>query len=338
MVALVDGDFHDFGTMPLEQTGSYIFKIRNDGPAPLELTRGESTCKCTEFTISHEELLFGEIGEVLLKWKPDELKVDFEQSANVITNDPVHPMVKLTIHGQVLLAARPVPPRLSLGRILGSKAHTSRIVVYGYRDEPVRINDFKTSTPENRERFEIRAEPLTPELLLNEPSATSGQSVMLTVKAGLPLGPLQETVRLQTNQSELPVIEVPVYGMVVGDISIVGRNFRDEKNILVLGAVTFDKGARQMLHILVKGPYRRDVTLSLESIDPSDVLRATIGEPNDINGGVVIKYPLLVEVVPDSRPVTRRGTEQSQLGVIKIKTTHPHSKEVPVFVDFAVQK
>jgi hypothetical protein len=101
--------------------------------------------------------------------------------------------------------------------------------------------------------------------------------------------------------------------------------------------VNASEGAKTTLRLLVKGPYRHDVRLTLKEISPVDVLAATFGEKKEISNGAVCMYPLTVEIPKGSRTVNCLGVNQGELAKILIGTTHPIAKEVPIYVKFAVK-
>ncbi len=91
------------------------------------------------------------------------------------------------------------------------------------------------------------------------------------------------------------------------------------------------------MRILVKGPRREETKLTLQEVDPKDVLAVKLGEAQKINAGAVYMYPLNIEIPAGSRLVNRMGTEQAKMGKIVIETTHPTMKTVPIRVKFAVE-
>ena len=339
VISIEEGEVFNFGRMEINTSDSHVFKIVNKGQSPLFLTKGTPTCRCTDFQLSREYVLPGHSAEAVVEWKPNMVTDHFEESAPIMTNDPARAMVSLTILGQVTQVVTAVPSNLALGRILASKPRVAHIKVYGFPEKPLQIDGFETSTPEFHDRIDLQIKPMSEGQLSELSTARSGQELILTIKKGLPLGPLTETIRLRTNFSEVPFVEIPLKAKVVGDISIVGgQRYRDVDGVLVFGPVKAVEGAHQTLHILIRGAHRQAVKLSLDSIDPDGILRASIGEPKEINRGAVIKIPLKVEIMPGSRPVSRRGTDQSQLGLVRINTTHPEVPSIPIYVDFAVQE
>ena len=90
-------------------------------------------------------------------------------------------------------------------------------------------------------------------------------------------------------------------GKVVSDITLAGAGrFSSDENKLYLGTVSRSAGISHVLRILVKGPFRNEVRLTVGKTDPAGVLKATIGEKKEIADGTVFLYPLTIEVAKDS--------------------------------------
>ena len=63
----------------------------------------------------------------------------------------------------------------------------------------------------------------------------SAVRAVVTAKSGLPLGAINQTIRVQTNVEDAPELELPIAGAVVSDISIVGaKTLENEENLVWL--------------------------------------------------------------------------------------------------------
>ena len=67
-VVVVNGSEFDFGVMERNGTRSHRFEIKNAGTAPLQLEKGETTCKCTINKLVDGVLKPGESVMVELEW------------------------------------------------------------------------------------------------------------------------------------------------------------------------------------------------------------------------------------------------------------------------------
>ena len=337
-VSVAGGLIHDFGAMPIDGKGTHTFVFQNTGDAALLVKTKSTTCKCTVSQLKQEVILPGRSTDVTLKWTPNGTSPDFRQRAEIETNDPYKPIVELTIHGRVIQALVPMPQAISLRRLPASKMVNHRVVVYSYNEEKFQLTGYELLNEEQASHFNVELDlATTDEDLAIDRFAKSASALQVTIRPGLPLGPIQQKLRLRTNLPDAPYLEIPIEGTVVGDISIVGPRFSSERNLLRLGAIDGRKGISTTLYVLVKGPHRDKTELSLGMVDPADVLQVTLGDRTEINRGLVYKYPLSIEIHPGSRNLNRLGTKTSSYAEIHIQSEHPEAKDVPVYVEFAIQ-
>jgi len=172
----------------------------------------------------------------------------------------------------------------------------------------------------------------------DESHASVARKMLVTVKSGLPLGPINQTIQLEVEAKDKATLEIPIQGTVISDITLVGNSRLDaEHNVLSVGRVRRSEGAQAELRILVKGPDRERIQLTVGERDPEDVLQATIGEPSKIANGAIFLYPLKIEILKTTRVLNRLGTDQGPSGRVVINTTHPQAKQVNLRVRFATE-
>jgi hypothetical protein len=336
-VLVGDPEFH-FGTGQRNTTIKHVFTIKNEGKGPLSLEKGQSSCRCTVSELAAGQVPPGGKADVTLEVKLTTAGPKFRQTAEIRTNDPDRRVITLAVSGTITERVRIDPGELSLSRVSATEPTTARFRVYSYVTPDLQVVRHSLSHPDTASYYDLAFEPLSAEDLKGEAGATAGLLGKLTLKSGLPLGPINQTIRLVTNVPDSPEMELTVNGAVVGDISILGGNVYDyEQNIIRFGNVAHDVGAKADLRILVKGPHRRDVRFSIQEIDPQDVLTAKLSEPRELNNGAVYVYPLAVEIPKGSRTVNRLGYEQGKLARIVLATTHPIAKTVTLYVKFAVK-
>ena len=337
-VIVEGGQTHDFGVMQLGIKKSHTFKFRNAGKAALFIETKSTTCKCTISKLEQDVILPGQVADVTLEWTVDRLDPIFQQRAEIGTNDLEKPIVELSIRGRVLQSVIAVPSEITLNRLSSSKPHTVRIVLYSYDNPDLQIVGNELLNAEAKEYFTVKTNmPVTADELNADPDVKHAVAVQVNIKAGLPLGAVQQKIRLTTNVDEPKYVDLPIQGNIVSDISIVGPKFHSENNLLRIGPIKAEHGTRQQLYVIVKGPYRDAVRLSLGKVDPSDVLRVTLSDRTEAKSGRFHKYPLIIYIPPGSPPTSRRGTQASHYGEIEIETTHPEAQKVRVYIDFAVQ-
>ena len=343
-VEVVGSAEHDFGVMEKDQTRSHTFVFKNVGNAPLKLSKLDTTCKCTLSELAKDLLAPGETADVTLEWTAKSFAREFRQRARIKTTDPDRSVVELTIFGRVTQSVRATPEDMVFSNISASEARSADVRVFCYRDRPLKLEFERFVFPDTADYFDVQIQPLSQELIAAEPGAKSGALVTVTVKPGLPLGPIRQTVYFRTNLEETQ-LGLPVGGSVSGDISIVAprQRFNKQKNILLVGGIPGSEGGRYPMHLLVKGPHAAKLKLEVGEVDPADVLQVTLdtANPSRINDGAVLLYPLLVEIPAGSRVVNRLGGAvdgvETRLGRIVIETDHPETRQVLIYVRFAVE-
>lgn len=336
---------YQFGVMQLGETGKHQFALKNVGDVPLTLTKERTTCKCTLSALADRQLAPGKTTEVTLEWTPKEFAPQFRQTAYIKTNDPLHPMVQLDVVGRVIQTVRMQPDSIVFSNISAGESRTAEVFVYSYRDQEFSMTVDRFSDPTTAGYFDVAIAPLSSEIVAAEQDAKAGVKVTVTVKPGMPIGPLSQTIYLAPLSKDLPELSIPIQGSVAGDISVFAAKhlYNSDRKIVTIGAVKRDKGGIYQLQLSVKGPHAKDVRLKVAEVDPPEVLQVEIDSehPSSINNGAVLMYPLTIKIPPGSRTVSRLGGEAStvdaKFGKIVIETTHPQIKQFVVHVQFAVE-
>lgn len=335
---VIGSDHFEFGALEPNVKQSHEFQIRNDGTGPLNIKVGHTSCKCTVADLDKTTLRPGEITKVKLEWEGKGYEDEFSQSAEVITSDPDNRIVKLTIAGRIKKSHKVVPEEVLLSGISSNENASAQIRVFGYTDQPLEILKHSFGNPDQLDHYELAVAPLSPAEVSAEKDAKSGSLLTLTAKSGLPIGPIHQTIRLETNLSAAP-LDIPIRGTVTSDISLVhaggGKEFVNDKNLLRLGKLSTGQGAKVQLFLIVKGPHRNDTKINVESVDPSDVMQVTLGEPKVSEA--FVRYPVSLMIPAGSPTINRQGGEQGQFGKVVFHTTNPVAKEVRLFVQFAIE-
>lgn len=325
----------NFGTMRRGATQSHEFVVKNVGGEPLTLEVGATTCKCTIGVATDNPIAPGESVPVRLEWIANSEPGDFRQTATLITNDTRASQLSLMIEGAVIAAESIEPPELLFGRVTAGASKSAHVFVMSMLEGDFRVQGGELVHPETREFFDLQVEPVALDALPNS-DAKAGARVTLTLKESAPLGVLRQSVKLSTNIPEAPTLEVPVVGRIVGDISIHGTSWDDERGILRLGAVKSSEGKVAKLNLVVRGERAADVKLGVASLDPPE-LRAKVGEARRVSD-TVVHVPLEIVVPPGTPPMVRLGTDQGKEGRIVVSTTHATIRELAIVVRFSVER
>lgn len=333
----VKEDTHDFGAMDSHAKGTHDFVLSNVGDAPLTLRKGATTCKCAASILEKGEIAPGQSSKVTVEWTGKDYVGEFTQSAEILTNDPRSPRVKLRIKGRITVAVRAVPSELVLSRITAGAPYTASVQLFGFRSKPLEITEHELTGSGKPECFELAFRSMTSDELEAEQDATSGTVASVTIKPGLPLGAFRQTILLKTNYKEAPEIEVPVWGTIGSEISVVGRGWNEETGVLTLGWLKSDEGIERNLFIRAGGPHFKEVHFKPITIDPDDLLKVKPGETTLLENGKASLTRLTIEVPKGSRPANHSGSEEAKLGQIILETGHPKAPELRILVRFTVE-
>jgi hypothetical protein len=167
-----------------------------------------------------------------------------------------------------------------------------------------------------------------------ENGAVSGFELELTVLPGLPLGPLAQTLKVMTNLKDHNALEIPLYGTVVSDVSLVGGGVNSDKLLVNMGTLDQGQPHHKTVFVLVKGPYREETKVQIAGTQPEEQFAAELGEPIRDNPKLV-RYPLTITIPESAVPVVRNGDEA--YARIKFDITHPQVKEMTVRVRYVVK-
>ncbi len=339
---LVDNAFHDFGSVERDAVVTHNFRLTNVGTGTLTLKAAGTTCtRCTIAKLEKPELKPGESTDVVVQYAATLLKPAFRQVAVVLTNDPDQRRLELNISGTVKSRYTVNPPAVVFSKISATATATADVKIYGFVSDSIEIVGHELLNPESAPYFEVSTQPI-PSGELSEPGARSGCRLEVTVKPGLPLGPIRQTIRVTIAMPASPnaTVDLPVEGEVDADISIVGPSWHADQAKLTFGAVKSSQGAKRSLFVILRGAHRHDVQIKPVTIDP-EWIKVTLGEPSDIQRGSggegVTQIPLTIEIPPGSPAVNRLGSSQGKFGSVVLETNHPQVKLIPLNLLFVVE-
>lgn len=336
-IAEVDATEFRFGTIAVGATRSHVFTITNRGDAPLEIHKGSTSCKCTISDFEEGSLAPGESARIKLEWTARTSEGDFREIATILTNDPTHRRIDLSVVGRVTRTVQVEPNSVVFSRLRTDQEKTAHVKLLCFVDEPLRMIDTKLEmrSPENAKYFDVSVAPLSPEDL-GDPDAKSGLDVRITVRPGMPVGTFRGLLHLTTNVKDQGIFMLRVAGSVVSDVSVLGPGWSHEQGILTLGKVSGSEGIERRLFLHIRGRDARQVDLGPVDVDPQ-CLQVTLGEAEPLPGGRMVRVPLSVRIPPGTHPINRLGTDQAPLGEIVVHTNHPRAREIRLLVRFVVE-
>lgn len=333
---------HVFGTVGVGAKGSHAFTVRNVGTGPLRLTRGATSCTCTIAGFEGAEaggddrivLPPGTETQVRLEWQGKGAGGPFRQQATILTDDPRRAEVVFVIEGTVVPTWKAVPEAIQVSRLSATEGGTAEVRVFTYGETMPEVASI-TIDHELGPRFDLSTEPLPASDIASEPGATGGLLARVVLPAGLPLGRLRSTVALAVRMPDEVTIEIPVEGTVAGDLLVAGAGWDRERQALLLGTVSGQKGLRTELFITARGPHRDRFRPTVREVVP-DLLEVRVGDPAPVGSGGVVRVPLTIVVPPGSRAVNHLCSQQGKPGRIVLETGHPDIPELTIPVCIAI--
>ncbi len=339
-VEVQGGASYEFGTMMHGETMSHEFVVRNIGTAPLVLEKAGSTCKCTVGNMASNMLQPNEQTVVTLSWTAETIVPMFGQSATFKTNDPEMAELKFTVEGQVANSFVIEPNSLNIGELSVNDTAERTFYVFSYLKDSKKLNQFAWSKPDMRHliKFQVDQVPVEETPYERHKSAVLAHKVTVKFLPGLPLGPLSARIQFQTDREDkVGILELPVVGRVDSDLSLIGGTMFDmQLNLLSLGSVKSSEGATVGLTLIVQGDARETIKPVVESWEPKDALKVTIGEPKVEPNRT--RYHIQIEVPKGAPEVSYPGTGTGTYGKIVIKTNHETMKELPIYLRLVVVK
>ncbi|MFN3192871.1 MAG: DUF1573 domain-containing protein [Aureliella sp.] len=266
-IATCNEDTHHFGLMDPLTVGEHTFLIENTGTAPLLLTGGESSCKCTLSDLEEAVVAPGDTYPVKLVWNSGHAKKSFKQLALVRTNDELNQEIRLTVMGEVRSVLTAMPSTINLNRLIPETPAEHQFVLYSQiwdKLDIVKIESSVESISANVTQADAKQTYARDDEIQN---ATSETVINVKYDGSAPRGDLQgalfvhvrpptdwnkerqiETassdandaedsgispppINLPINQDGILVCEIPFYGKVVRRLSLYGKVIGNEGSV-----------------------------------------------------------------------------------------------------------
>jgi hypothetical protein len=339
-VEVVGDAVFDFGSMERFSKMQHTFQLKNVGESPLEMSPSRTTCKCTVSLVSKRVLGPGEVSDIIVEWTGQTIldSTDFAQTVEVSTNDPDHAIVRLGVKGYVTETVRALPSELVIGDVSSNTASEARFQLFGFRSDRIDVRESKWEDANTAQYFDVSYEPLAKQEVEKEKGASCGLLAIVSIKPGLPLGPINQTIHIKANVDKEAVLDIPVKGRALADIRFASSpRFDPTRSVLKFGALQHTDAAKAVLHLYVTGDHRHETHLSVGEVDPAEYLKVSVSPPKELNNGKTIQYVVTIEVPPGLPPINRMGGKQAELGRIVLESTHPTTKQVPIRVKFSVE-
>lgn len=288
---------YDFGKVEQGEQVTHMFRFTNQGGQELRIESVKTSCGCTAAVISEDVILPGKEGTISATFDTTHFSGEKAKGITVYSNDPLQPVATLTLQGEITIEVGVEPAQLYLGRVRRGAEATRTIEVLYDAQKPIDITKIVNSHPS----VSVRAEDLSKD-------GKKGKKLFVVLKKDAPLGRLNDEIVLSTTSSKKPVVEIPIFGSIEGDLLV----FPPQVSFGVV-----HKGESKTQEISIKNRGAKPVQVVRIQNSATDV----IAELTPVKQGE--EYRLTLRTKGESKP----GRIQ---GEIQVFTDHPEEKVLTI--------
>jgi len=284
----------DFGSVEQGTPVTHVFHLKNTGDTPLRISNVKSSCGCTAAVVSESDVQPGGEARVLATLDTSRVAGRTTKVLSVYSDDPQVPVAALTLTGEVLADLVLSPNPTYLGRLRRGETVSREVVIRPGRPggtTVVRAVGGELSGLQTR--LELRPD--------------GSQRLLLALDPGVPLGRFSRELRLETTSTRQPVIVLPVFGSIEGDV------------VVLPSQVSFGvarAGASPERRLLIRNRGLHPLTVRRVAVPDSFAYSLRTLEDG-------LEYQLSLKLRDDVRPGTVSGE-------VEIFTDHPTEQRVVV--------
>lgn len=206
---------YDFGKTKQGGIINHTFKFKNVGREELTISKVEPFYPFLTASLSDDSITPNEKGEIKVMFYPRFLRGFHSASIHVHSNDPVTPLVKLWIQGEIETEPVVSPRYIHFGNVKKGSS-VAKKVYYVVRPEDEKLEVVKA-------RSSSRYLKTTVSKSIHE--HYDGFEIEVSLKNDIPIGELDEKIIVYTTSEEHPTIEIPIMGNIKGNIEFTPSTF-----------------------------------------------------------------------------------------------------------------
>jgi hypothetical protein len=238
----------NFGEIEAGNKAEVVFSLKNEGDAVLEILEVHPACGCTAAMLDDSKIAPGKTGSLRATLETKNFSGRQSKTVRIGTNDPGNRSVVLTLEGTVLADFELDPARLYFGKVPHGGSPSKSVVIMA-----------RPGTDHQLKEIEASGKILS---IREAPAANGGKTLEVTLLPEFPLGFFSERVTVKTTSPKMPIISIPVSGLVEGDVTVVPPAVG-----LGLVEVPMKSALTQELKVMVPGP-RQVKLLAAEPANP----------------------------------------------------------------------
>lgn len=205
-----DEPVFDFGVADNRTTVEHTFILKNTGDTTLEIVNTRAACGCTVANVSTKTIPPGGTSELTSRLNLQGRNGPQSKTITITSNDPEKPDFVVTINGTATQSVQVSPDRLMFGQIQAGQEISLPVDLQFLSGEAVEIQGIETTDDHVRVETE---------------EIEQGRKIRLKVnmKAGLKPGANNSVIRVRTTSPERPLIEIPVFADIAGELNYAPR-------------------------------------------------------------------------------------------------------------------
>jgi hypothetical protein len=332
---------YEFGDLFRGQKGSFAFKFRNTGRAPLEIRSIHSACGCINTKVEpRTRFAPGEEGSISFEFDSTWFSGPVTKTITIDSNDLAQPTTVLTVGARIQEELRAAPAIVSVGEISKEKTAEFSVsvdLIAKAKGTDIAANPASVAKiPADQEsiRKELAAATSTLKIIgvttsskflaaEYAPQPGNRQQIRIRLRGPLPSGPFRERVTIWNSSTFQKEYVVPVIAEVVGHL-------RPSTRYLEFGVVKLGDKSRRLLTLTSDDESFKAESVvvelrkseALQNFEGSNLITSTI-ERNSKNTTVAFELR-----IPQKLQFTRSSINIS--GTILVRTNDADLKELRI--------
>ncbi len=198
-----NADFN-FGKVFKGEKVEHVFTFENRGNGTLDIKKVKSSCGCTAAILTNKTILPGETGEIKTVFSTGAYNGKVTKSITVKSNDPKNLSYKLSLSGEIREAISTKPKRINFGSTPAGEKIVKSVSITSDSDFTI-----KKITP---------SKPFMNASVKEE--IDMGYIINVTLKSGREPGRFSGVINLETDNKNQPMVKIPFFGEVAGDLTV----------------------------------------------------------------------------------------------------------------------
>lgn len=171
--------YFDFGQIYQNKKVEHIFTFKNEGDQVLSVDKVKTSCGCTAAVLSNKAVKPGETGEIGVTFNPAHRTGKQKKTIYVNSDDPVEPVVQLTIEASVKVDLEASPDAVYFSQVKTGQSVTKEVALKNTGQETMSILSIDT----DKAAISVKMSPKQTKLPV---SLKPGASFTITVSTEAP--------------------------------------------------------------------------------------------------------------------------------------------------------